>query len=112
MATPKKTATKKPAATKQAPRNPAAPDGKTKVTVKGITVFLDGDAMDDVEFVKNLRALQRGENELLVWDIIETMLGADQLDEVCDKLKDPATGRCRMSDLGAFLEEIFNKLPK
>lgn len=111
MATPKKTATKKPA-TAKAPRNPAATDTKTKVTVKGITVLLDGDAMDDVEFVKNLRALQRGENELLVMDIIETMLGAEQLDEVCDKLKDPATGRCRMSDLGAFLEEIFNRLPK
>lgn len=111
MATSKKSASQKSAATK-APRNPAATDSKTKVTVKGITVFLDGDAMDDVEFVKNLRALQRGENELLVWDIIETMLGAEQLDEVCDKLKDPATGRCRMSDLGAFLEEIFNKLPK
>lgn len=111
MAAPKKSASQKSAATK-APRNPAATDSKTKVTVKGITVFLDGDAMDDVQFVKNLRALQRGENELLVWDIIETMLGADQLDEVCDKLKDPATGRCRMSDLGAFLEEIFNKLPK
>lgn len=111
MSTSKKSASQKSAATK-APRNPAATDSKTKVTVKGITVFLDGDAMDDVEFVKNLRALQRGENELLVWDIIETMLGTEQLDEVCDKLKDPATGRCRMSDLGAFLEEIFNKLPK
>lgn len=111
MTAPKKTASKKPADSK-IPRNPAATDRKTKVTVKGITVFLDGDAMDDVEFVKNLRALERGENELLVMDIIETMLGAEQLDNLCDKLKDPATGRCRMSDLAAFLEEIFNKLPK
>lgn len=85
---------------------------KRRVTVNGITVTLDSDAMDDVEFMKNLRALQRGDNELLLIDVIETMLGAEQLDEVCDKLKDSATGRCRMSDLGAFLEEIFNKLPK
>lgn len=85
---------------------------KRKVTVNGITVTLDSDTMDDVEFVETLRAMQRGENDLLVLDIIQMMLGEKQYLHVREKLKDPLTGKCRMSALNEFIEEVFAKLPK
>lgn len=74
---------------------------RVKVEYKGVTVEVNTQFVDDIEFLEMLGEIERG-NALVIPSVCTTIFGEDGYKAVKDGLRD-ADGRCRTSDVSEFL---------
>lgn len=103
MTAPKKTtATKKPQ-----DRKPKAGDSYT-VEVRGETLTIPLDALDDFELLDDLDRLNEGETQRLP-AVLRRLLG-DDYGRALDLLRDEGTGRVSLESGSGLVSEIFEAL--
>lgn len=76
--------------------------------VMGIEVSVDSDVFDDLDVLDALDELSSG-NGLAIGRLFRKVLG-DQADRVSKELRDPETGRLRVSTVAEFMKELMETL--
>lgn len=82
----------------------ARKDGKVKVTVRGVTVAVDPDLMDDIDMVDDFSAVQDGD-VFAIPRLLRRMFGADY-QRVKEELAGPG-GVTRATDFVEFMTEVM-----
>lgn len=98
MTTPKKPQDRKP---KQTP-------GTRTVTVRGITVNVSDEALDDFELIEDFASIQMGQTHLIP-SAMRRLFG-DDFKRILDELRDEKTGRVKASEANRFFVEVFQEL--
>lgn len=84
-------------------------DGSRTVTVRGLTVTVPLEVMDDFELLDDLNAMDNDEPQALP-SILRRVLGKEHFKEAMRILRDPATGRVSITDGAEFVGELFKAL--
>ncbi|QHO91025.1 hypothetical protein CWT12_06435 [Actinomyces sp. 432] len=75
------------------------------VTVRGIDVALDPEALSSWEFLEAVTLSQSGDMTAF-YSVVTSLLG-DSRDKVLDTLRDPDTGRVPLDAVGAVMTELL-----
>lgn len=83
----------------------------TIVIVNGVRIPVDGSMMDDLEFVEAVYDISENpeSNSLEIVQIIRKLFG-DQYKTFKDAIRDEATGRVPISDVGDALADVLNQM--
>lgn len=83
----------------------------TIVIVNGVRIPVDGSMMDDLEFVEAVYDISENpeSNSLEIVQIIRKLFG-DQYRTFKDAIRDEATGRVPISDVGDALADVLNQM--
>ncbi len=84
-------------------------DNGKRVTLRGITVEVPDEALDDFELLDDLRAAQRDDNAVRFPDLLRRLVGEQAYRGVLDKLRGP-NGRVSITDGVQFVGDIFEAL--
>jgi len=91
-----------------APKVKQVPGGR-EVTLRGVTVTVPDDALDDFEFMDDLRRLTLEKNAALLTAPLRRLVG-DQWKQVMDALRNPDTGRVSVMDGTNFMQELLEAI--
>ena len=85
-------------------------DGARKVTVRGVTVTVLDEALDDFELVEDLAKIQFDEKQRgLLPGVLRRLVGDDEFKTVMDSLRGP-NGRVRVQAGVDFIQDLFQAL--
>ena len=79
----------------------------TEVEIDGITLHMDEDRLDDLEFVENMSKAARGDLAAFI-PALQGVLG-DDYDTVKEHLRNPETGKVKLSDMNAFFMRVMQE---
>lgn len=82
---------------------------KVKVELRGHTWKVNRAALDDVEIMEQLVALETG-NPRAIFSVMNATLGAGQVQKVKKLLADPETGITKFSDYSKFFQDLLEKI--
>lgn len=82
---------------------------KVKVELRGHTWKVNRAALDDVEIMEQLVALETG-NPRAIFSVMNATLGAGQVQKVKKLLADPETGITKFSDYSEFFQDLLEKI--
>lgn len=80
-----------------------------RATVRGITVEIPDEALDDFELLDDLRAAQDDEDGSRLPSLLRRLVGADYR-RVMDELRDPVTKRVTVEAGARFVWDLFKAL--
>jgi hypothetical protein len=80
----------------------------TKITVDGIDLLIDESVTDDFRFMRLMRESQK--NALAAVDVLDQLVGVEQMAVVESHFEDPETGRVPLDAMTGFLEAVFEGL--
>jgi hypothetical protein len=80
-----------------------------RVTLRGLTVEIPDESLDDFELLDDLRAAQDDEDGSRLPSLLRRLLGADYK-RVLDALRDPVTGRVTVEAGATFVWDLFKAL--
>lgn len=82
---------------------------KVKVELRGHTWKVNRAALDDVEIMEQLVALETG-NPRAIFSVMNATLGAGQVQKVKKLLADHETGITKFSDYSEFFQDLLEKI--
>jgi len=82
-------------------------DGKVELKVKGVTIHIWPDILEDLELLEDLIALDEGNNRASI-SALKRVLG-DEYELVKDTLRDER-GMVKTKDVGAFFFAVLDKV--
>jgi len=84
-------------------------DGGKQVTISGVTVTVDNDALNDFELLDDLRAIDVEKNAARLPGILRKLVG-DSFGDVMNALRDEKTGRVTIESGTEFVKDLFEVL--
>lgn len=84
-------------------------DGGREVTLRGVTVTVYDEVLDDFELLDDLRAVDVDKNASRLPALLRRLLG-DDWSKAMDALRDKGTGRVSIADGTAFINELMGAL--
>ncbi len=89
-------------------RKPKQAPGARTVKVRGISVTVKDEALDDFELIEDFASIQSGKTHLIP-SAMRRLFG-DDFQRILDELRDEESGRVKASDANRFFIEVFQEL--
>lgn len=81
-------------------------DGSRTVEVRGLSISVSGEVLDDFELLDDLDALDQGNGTRLP-SVLRRLIGKENFGGAMDILRDPETGRVSVESGAEFVSEVL-----
>lgn len=82
----------------------------SRISISGIVVTVPEEALDDFEFLDDLRSLQDNEDASRLPALLRRLVVAEDYRRVLEALRDPATGRVSVEAGSSFVMSLIEAL--